>query len=109
VIIIFATDHLKSLCEEKRRQQKELGAPGAKKLRARLADLEAATVVTDLVAGRPHPLKGEREGQFAVSLDGGRRVVFEPAVEPPPLDDDGAIAWDRVTSIRVVFIGDYHD
>lgn len=42
-------------------------------------------------------------------LDGGRRLVFEPATEPPPLNEDGTIAWDRVTSIRVVFIGDYHD
>lgn len=107
--ILFADDDLTELCSTERVQKKRLGNVGARKLRTRLADLSAATRVGDLVAGRPHPLKGDRAGQFAVDLDGGRRLVFEPAHEPPPRALDGSLAWDQVTAIRIVYIGDYHD
>ena len=107
--IFFADEGLEDLCRTERLQNKHLGAAGARKLRTRLADLAAAARVSDLVSGRPHPLKGDRAGQFAVDLDGGRRLVFEPAHDPPPLHDDGSIAWNQVTSVRIVFIGDYHD
>lgn len=107
--ILFRDDDLQALCSEEKRQKRELGAGCAKKLRARLADLAAASHVSDLVAGRPHPLFGDRKGQFAVSLEGGKRLVFEPADAPVPTHDDGSIAWDRVTEVRVIFVGDYHD
>ncbi len=71
--------------------------------------MAAARCVTDLIAGHPHPLRGDRQGQFAVRLDGGRRLVFRPTEDPPPLTADGATDWSQVTSITIVFIGDYHD
>lgn len=63
----------------------------------------AASLVTELVAGRPHPLTGNRKGQFALSLHGGDRLVFESA------HDDEARNWSEVSRVRIVFIGDYHD
>lgn len=47
-------------------------------------------------------------GQFAVDLDRGRRLVFEPANRPVPHRDDGGIDWTKGTVVRIVFIGDYH-
>lgn len=107
--ILFADKNLERLCSEQREAKRRLGGKGARKLRARLADLRAAARVRDLLAGRPHPLKHDRTGEFSVDLDGGRRLVFVPANEPVPLDQDGAVVWERVTSVRIVFIGDYHD
>lgn len=107
--IFYESDDLKRLCMEERTATQKLGAKGAKKLRARLADLEAATRVTDLIAGSPHPLKRDRAGQFAVSLDGACRLVFRPEKVPPPTKDDGSIDWAEVTAVRILFIGDYHD
>lgn len=107
--ILFQDDSLEDLCREERKQKKELGADCAKKLRARLADLVAAARVTDLVAGKPHPLDKDLAGKFAVSLDGGRRLVFEPAHDPLPVKEGGGIDWASVTVIRIVFVGDYHD
>jgi len=52
----FRDDKLRDLCEKERVARKKLGDACARKLRSRLADLDAARVVTDLVAGRPHPL-----------------------------------------------------
>jgi proteic killer suppression protein len=65
--------------------------------------------VTDLVAGRPHPLVGDRVGQFAVDLDGACRLVFQPTLEPHPVAPSGGIAWQLVVSITIIYIGNYHD
>ena len=107
--ILFATTKLKELCEQQKKMQKELGNVCARKLRTRLTDLAAAASVSELVAGHPHPLKGDRAGQFALSLEGGFRLVFEAANDPVPKTQDDAIDWANVTIIRIVFISDYHD
>lgn len=102
-------DALRAFCEQQRLAVKELGKPCARKLRSRLADLQAVAHVRELVAGHPHPLTGDRLGQFALSLHGGVRLVFEPDHDPIPMLRAGGIDWARVTRIRIVFIGDYHD
>ncbi|MFV8753182.1 type II toxin-antitoxin system RelE/ParE family toxin [Nannocystaceae bacterium ST9] len=106
--ILFKTDDLRLLCSSEHEAKRRLGAPSARKLRARLEDLAAAVRVTDLIAGRPHPLKGDRLGEFALDLHGGCRLVFEPAIEPIPTKD-GVTDWSQVMSVRMTFIGDYHD
>ena len=102
-------DDLRALCEQQRLATRRLGAPCARKLRSRLADLMAAAHVRELVAGRPHPLSGDREGQFALGLHGGVRLVFEPNHDPVPSLSDGSIDWAQVTQITIIYIGDYHD
>jgi proteic killer suppression protein len=107
--ILFAGDDLRRVCEQEKAAKRELGGPGAKKLQRRLADLRAASNVGELVAGRPHPLEGDREGQFALDLDGARRLAFEAADEPLPVNEAGRVDWPKVKRVRIVFIGDYHD
>ena len=107
--IEFVSADLKELCESERQAVRELGRPCAKKLFSRLADLKAAENVGELIAGYPHPLKGDRAGQFSVRLEGGKRLVFRPTNEPLPLDEKGSVDWKRVTRVSIVFIGDYHD
>ena len=77
-------DDIRALCEQQRLAVRRLGAACARKLRSRLADLQAAAHVHELVAGRPHPLRGDRKGQFALDLHGGVRLVFEPNHNPVP-------------------------
>src|SRR5690348_16937311 len=105
----FRDDKLRDLCEKERVARKKLGDACARKLRSRLADLDAARVVTDLVAGRPHPLKIDRAGQFALDLVGGVRLVFAPVNDPVPQTQDGSTDWSKVSTVRIEFIGDYHD
>lgn len=107
--IVFLSDDLEDLCSNERRQKRDLGANGSRKLKSRLADLSAAASLGVVVAGRPHPLKGDRAGQFAVDLDAGVRLVFESADSPIPLNDDFSIDWPQVRRVRIVYIGDYHD
>lgn len=102
--ILFASAELERICTDPRRAIKKLGSPSAKKLRRRLADLMAAATVAELVAGRPHPLTGDRAGQLAMNLHGGHRLVIESA-HP----DSEPRSWPAVSRVRIVFIGDYHD
>ena len=107
--ILFGTAQLEKLCNEEKQAVRKLGNDSARKLRARLTNLEFAANVTELVAGDPHPLVRNRLGQYSVALAGGDRLVFEPAHEPVPRRPDGGIDWSTVTAVRIVFIGDYHD
>jgi len=109
VEIFFSKNELQKLCENQRLMVKKFGMPCAKKLRARLADLQAAESLADITAGRPHPLERDRLGQFAIDLHGAGRLVFESADDPVPVRADGSIAWFDVAKIRILFIGDYHD
>ncbi|PIJ42119.1 killer suppression protein HigA [Tatumella sp. OPLPL6] len=105
----YADKKIEEICLTNRKAVKKLGDICAKKLRTRLSDLEAASNVNELVAGRPHPLKGDRSGQFAVDLHGGYRLVFSPNHDPIPQNLDGSTDWKRVTIICIEFIGDYHE
>jgi toxin HigB-1 len=107
--INFKDKKTRALCEQSAVAEKKLGADCARKLRTRMSDLEAATRVTDLVAGNPHPLKGNRQGQFALDLAKGWRLVFSPDDEGCPQPDNGAIDWSQVTIVCIEYIGDYHD
>lgn len=107
--IRFADKKLQDLCERVGVADRKLGPASARKLRNRLADLRAAMIVSDLVAGRPHPLKGSRAGQFGLDLARGDRIVFSVANVPVPVTAGGAINWSQVTLIRIEYVGDYHD
>jgi proteic killer suppression protein len=106
--IRYDSKELERLCNDDRYCTGKLGLPGKKKVWARMAELEAAPTVGDLPkAGDPHPLERELEGFFAVSLDGGRRLIFKPVV-PAPRDGRGRIDWRRVSRITITAIKDYH-
>lgn len=107
--IWFKDKKLRELCEKKAAATRKLGEICARKLQSRLADLLAASRVSDLVAGNPHPLTGDRHGQFALDLAGGWRLVFAPGNKPVPRRDDASIDWSAVTIVCIEFIGDYHD
>jgi toxin HigB-1 len=76
----------------------------------RLTDMAAATTLEDLrqLPGQCHELTGDRKGQLALDLAGGKRLIFEPSENPPPIKDDGGLAWERVDAVRVLEITDYH-
>lgn len=86
------------------------GKAGAKRLGQRLADLAAASSLEDMKSfpGNCHELRGDRKGQLALALEGGKRLIFEAADEPLPTKDDGGLDWFQVTAIRILGVEDYH-
>jgi proteic killer suppression protein len=111
VEISFASERLRELCNVEKNAKKQLGAKNAKILRQRLDDLSAVQNLFGAydLGGKLHALKGDRAEQYAMRLDGGYRLVFRCAHEPPPRNADGAIDARFVTAIQIVAIEDYHD
>jgi len=107
--ISFANTKIEKLCRDSKTAVSTLGALSAKKLQLRLSQLFAAPSVAELAGGRPHPLKHKREGQFALDLHGGHRLIFSPTSKPPPLKEDGSIDWQQVADITIIAAEDYHD
>lgn len=109
--IIFRSSKLQKPCSSERESNRKWGAENARKVRQRLADLEAAEILADISALSParcHELQGDRAGQFAVDLRHPFRLIFEPAQDPVPRKEDGGIDLQKVTKIRILNVEDYH-
>lgn len=106
----FANSKLQKQCESDRALTRVHGKPGARRIKARLADLFAAASLEEMrsLPGRCHELSGDRQGQLAIELPDGKRLIFEPAADPAPPKQDAGLDWPAVTAIRVIEITDYH-
>ncbi len=82
----------------------------AKKLRQRLADLEAASALEEMrnLPGRCHELTGNLAGHLAVDLKHPYRLIFRPDHAPTPTKADGGLDWSQVTNILITDVRDYH-
>jgi plasmid maintenance system killer protein len=111
VKISFENTKLAKTFNEEARLEKEYGANNAKRIRLRLAVLEAAQSLADVSSLPPercHPLKGEYEGCFAVDAAHPFRLIFKPANEPLPKKDDGGLDLHRVDAVTILGVVDYH-
>lgn len=59
--------------------------------------------------GRCHELIGDRKGEISIDLDGPYRLIFEPADNPPPTNEDGGLDWKRVTAVVILAVEDTHE
>jgi proteic killer suppression protein len=107
---VWASSKLEKACSDDRQGGKHFGADNWKLLRRRLAALYGAPTLADMegTPGNCHQLRGDRSGQFAISLSGPWRLVFEPAHDPLPLLADGVVDAARVTSIEIKEVVNYH-
>lgn len=82
-----------------------------KMLKRRMAFLESVAILEDCreKSGKFKELKGNRYGQLSCRLDGGYRLIFEPADEPIPRKADGGLDWKNIKAIRILSVEDYHD
>jgi len=110
VDILFATNKLRSRCNDDAAARKKWGTECAKKLRVRLDDLRAASTLNEVAAlpGKFEELSGDLKGQFSLRLHGGVRLLLEPAQDPPPRKADGGLDLRGVTSVRILNVEDYH-
>ncbi len=87
--LTFESVKIKKICENTKYATRLFGPKCATKIQSRIADIIAADNVADLVAGKPHPLKGNRAGQLSISLAEGTRLVIQPnhdCVPKNPID-----------------------
>lgn len=96
--ITYKTKKLERVCTDFGKAKHEYGIAIASKLIQRIGEISAADSVEMLVQysiGRCHPLKGNRDGQYAMDLAQPYRLVFEK---------NGT----TIQLIRVISIEDYH-
>lgn len=91
--------------------KKRHGVAASRKLRRRLSDLRAAQSLEEMrdLPGKCHELRDDREGQLAVTVSGGKRLIFKP--DPPQRKGKGVakLNWTDVSGITIIEIVDYHD
>lgn len=108
----FRTTALARCYSEHRRAVRRWGESGGKKFIQRVNEIIAVETLADLMripAAQCHALKGNREGECAVMLAGGRRLVFEPDGDPSAWkNEDGGIDPDNVSAVLLKEVVDYH-
>jgi plasmid maintenance system killer protein len=83
----------------------------AKRVKQRLDEMEASpnlAVLQQIPAANCHPLKGDRQGEWAVDVSGNHRIVFEPDHDSVPKKENGEIETIKITDIKILKTTDYH-
>ncbi len=107
LILAFASKLLREVCEDEKKAEQRFGKKVTERLKHRLADLEAAPSVTDIVAGWPR--LQNPTGQYSLRLVDGFCVEFAANHVKNPLDKNGKVDWKKVHRIQIVQIGKCHD
>ena len=108
--ILFSNTKLEKTFNSRKLLQKEFGEQAAR-IMMRMAVLSKAPCLAKVPIEKPdrrHELTGKLKGKFAVDLKQPYRLIFEPADEPIPRKEDGGIDLDKVVSIRILSVEDYH-
>jgi plasmid maintenance system killer protein len=110
VEIFFRSARLHRVCNSEALLLRTFGRDNGRRIRRRLAVLEAAGSLADVPPTPPercHALKGDLRGCFAVDVLQPFRIVFS-AADVLGRVLAARVAAYRVTSILVIDIRDYH-
>lgn len=102
--LAFETRELRTICENEVQAVRELGPEVAQSLKRRLADLDAATSIEDILVGNPRTLDAEHSHCMAIDLCNGYFVVFCPNHATNPVTATGVPDWKRTSRIRLLRI-----
>jgi len=109
--IVFKTSKLRKTLSSESLLVREFGKENARVIMRRMVTLDAADHLADIPTKKPtrrHALSGKRKGQYAIDAQHPFRIVLEPAEDPVPIREDGTVDPERVTSIRILGVEDYH-
>jgi plasmid maintenance system killer protein len=111
VEITFESKKLQKSCNSDKELLKDYGKNCARKIRARLDDLQAAATLEVMrsLLGRCHELKGDRKGQLSLDLEHPLRLVFRPAGDGVQYKEDGGLEWNSVKAVQIIEVVDTHD
>lgn len=110
MIITFADRNLKKYANNNTLAIKKMGAKRAKIYQRRIDDIATAESFADLefLPGRFHQLSGDKKDKWACDLDHPYRLVFEPAENPIPKDEDGKQILIEIKSVDIIEVTNYH-
>ncbi len=113
--ISFQNTKISKSFNEGSQLEKIHGAPRAKRIRIRMAELRAAENLMVFWPPKSPPSRchelteGKRHGQLSVDLDHPYRLVFVPDHDPIPQMEGGGLDWRKVTAIKIIGIEDTHE
>ncbi|MEI8255160.1 MAG: type II toxin-antitoxin system RelE/ParE family toxin [Deltaproteobacteria bacterium] len=109
--IFFKHTKLAKVFNDGARLHKEYGPKNAQLIKNRMAVLSAAACLADVPVSPPerrHLLTGDLPGCYAVDLQHPFRLVFAPVADPVPTRRDGGHDLQKITSIIILQVVDYH-
>ncbi len=107
MVLAFASKSLRDTCEIEEHAKRHLSSKVADRLEHRLADLEAAASIEDLIVGSPR--KREASETYIVNLADGFCLEFGANHVKNPVHGDGKIDWGKVSRIQILSIGKCND
>jgi toxin HigB-1 len=103
----FQTKALRTICESEEEAELKFGKRVAEALKRRLADLEAATSIKDLLVGQPRPQDGAGRNMVIELADGFLLVVTANHTNNPQTSEN-KVDWSRVVRIKISGIEEDH-
>ena len=115
--IVFKTPKMSRIFNNIKLLSAEYGPDRAKLILRRLSQMKSADHLLEFSRLPPVPRCHElqkrdgvdRRGQFSARLDGSWRLIFEPAGDQLPVDENGKLIWDKVRTVRILSVENYHD
>lgn len=104
--IAFLSRQLRAICTSEIIAQEQLGGEVARILKARLADIRAASSVTDILVGRPREIDGSYPSQFAIEIAENIFLIFSQNHNSTPLKGFEQVDWSKVNRIKILKIGE---
>lgn len=109
--LAFSDKKFRDLCLNEFLARRILGARIAEKLKSRLADLVAASVVADLfmLPGRPRELANDRQGYIVIDLIDEQQLVFQSGHIKGRMLPSGEVDWSRVRRVKILALENGHE
>ncbi|HRY99400.1 MAG TPA: type II toxin-antitoxin system RelE/ParE family toxin [Bacteroidales bacterium] len=110
MIITFADRTLMKYANDQSLAKRKLGVQQAELFHRRLEDLRDSESFADLehLPGNHHQLKFNRKDQWSCDLNQPYRLIYIPAYDPVPKDEDGRQLLKELTAVRILEINNYH-
>jgi hypothetical protein len=99
--LAFETKHLRTLCESSADAISELGQEVAYALIDRVADLDSAVSIKDVLVSQPQAFDN---GELILELATGYRLLCRANHPNNPKTTSGAIDWEKVSRVKIVDI-----
>ena len=97
--IAFRTRNTRRLCENQAFAEKQLGISVAALLRARLADIVAASSIGDLIVSAPEKME---DGVILMRLGPDAYLRLKANHNPAPMLPNGELDWFKVRRLQVI-------
>lgn len=100
----FATKTLREICERHLRAVDEVGSKQAELLHDVIAELRAAPAVVDVSDWRSRMRPCKHRDRRNMLFGGSIEIEFKANHIRNPIDDDGNLVWEHVSSIKILRI-----